>query len=1140
MRNLFIILAFITVGFGCSPTNDTTIPSKKIPVENDTQGITRSLSAIHHKIDIDITPDTHSFRARDTITIPAALAKNGLKLSINTNLDVRKTQGEANFKLIATDKNAGDVGMDRDNDEKDSVVKINVYELTGLNSAKANQLTLEFSGEINNPVRQLGQEYARGFSSSPGLIETRGAYLAGATYWYPTVNDSLLTYDIQIKLPAGWSSVSQGRRIRNDEKGNTHFDEWRADTPTEEIYIIAAEFTQYEKPMGNVTAMAYLRTPDAAIANKYLETTAQYMDMYNRLIGPYPYTKFALVENFWETGYGMPSFTLLGSQIIRFPFILHSSYPHELLHNWWGNSVYIDFDTGNWAEGLTAYMADHLVAEQRGKGAEYRRSVLQRYTNYVDVGTDFPLRKFISRSDGPTEAVGYGKTSMVFDMLREKVGDDNFRRALQKFYRDHKYKIGSWNDIRQSFEAVTQADLKPFFKQWVDGVGAPQIAIEKATQEGDHLTLVLKQTQAQAPYRLHVPIAIYTTDNVDVHHVDLKKRQQVFSVPVTGKVGRVEVDPAFNVFRRLHWAEIPPSLGNAFGAENVLVVLPSNTSPHREKRYKELAKLWAGRDNFVVTTDAEIVNLPKTGAVWIFGRNNKFYQSIVNVLSDFDADIKGTKIRFGKTSVSTEDNSTAIVLRNPENPQSVIVGLTAHSDKAIAGLARKLPHYGKYSYLAFKGDAPTNTVKGQWPTIGSPLVAVLDKSVIPSANLKSRPPLADLKPVFDEKKMMNTILTLSSKAYEGRGVGTQGLDKAADYIAHQLEAAGVKPGGENGSYFQFFEIQGSDGKPVPVKNIVGIIRGKNPKFAGQSVVLSAHYDHLGYGWPDVREAFKNQLHPGADDNGSGIAVLLEMARSLSKSAPERTIVLLAPSAEEAGLLGARHYIGATKQYPTDKIFANVNLDTVGRAGKKIMIFGGDSAREWPFIFMGTKATIGIDTELVQQSINASDHTAFLDAGIPAIHIFGTPHSDYHRPSDTAEKIEPESLIRVAVLTKEVVEYLASRKQPLTNQIKPKNNKDVSSTTPSRTANGRKVSTGSMPDFTYKGDGVKVMQVAPESPGKKAGLMPGDIIKTFDHQTITDLKSYSDTLRKYEPNDTVEIIVERNGKTKKLKLTLSAR
>ena len=181
-------------------------------------------------------------------------------------------------------------------------------------------------------------------------------------------------------------------------------------------------------------------------------------------LGPYPYSKFALVENFWETGYGMPSFTLLGEQVIRFPFILHSSYPHELLHNWWGNGVFVDFAGGNWCEGLTAYLADHLIAEQRGQGADHRRAILQRVTDYVTPENDFPLSRFQSRHDAVTEAVGYGKTAMMFNMLREKVGDAQFIKALQAFYRDNRFREASFDDIRKSFEAVSGLDLRAYLR----------------------------------------------------------------------------------------------------------------------------------------------------------------------------------------------------------------------------------------------------------------------------------------------------------------------------------------------------------------------------------------------------------------------------------------------------------------------------------------------------------------------------------------------------------------------------------------------------------------------------------------------------------------------------------------------------
>ena len=132
----------------------------------------------------------------------------------------------------------------------------------------------------------------------------------------------------------------------------------------------------------------------------------------------------------------MPSFTLLGEQIIRFPFIIDSSYPHEILHNWWGNGVYPDYESGNWSEGLTAYLADHLFQEVEGRGPEYRKEMLARYKNYVSDAADFPLAEFTSRNSAASQAVGYGKTLMLWHMLRVELGDELFLGGLKQFYRD--------------------------------------------------------------------------------------------------------------------------------------------------------------------------------------------------------------------------------------------------------------------------------------------------------------------------------------------------------------------------------------------------------------------------------------------------------------------------------------------------------------------------------------------------------------------------------------------------------------------------------------------------------------------------------------------------------------------------------
>ena len=199
--------------------------------------------------------------------------------------------------------------------------------------------------------------------------------------------------------------------------------------------------------------------------------------MYRGLIGPYPYGKFALVENFWETGYGMPSYTLLGPQVIRFPFILTSSYPHEILHNWWGNSVFVDYASGNWCEGLTAYMADHLIQEQRGQGEEYRRDTLQKYRSYVKDGRDFPLTRVPL---APQRRDRGGGLRQDADGLPHAAPAPRGRRLPASGRRASTArtagKQASFADMRKSMEGVAKQDLGRLFADHVERPGAARAA----------------------------------------------------------------------------------------------------------------------------------------------------------------------------------------------------------------------------------------------------------------------------------------------------------------------------------------------------------------------------------------------------------------------------------------------------------------------------------------------------------------------------------------------------------------------------------------------------------------------------------------------------------------------------------------
>ncbi len=1096
---------------------------------------------VHHEIIAVVEPSKSFLSVVDIITIPEAMLKEKIQFKLHSGL---KVEENSMIEQMSESESAEDIGMDKDDSASTSQLLLSIYKLNLPENVNGDlQLKVKYSGKIESPIEQSEDNYARGFSESPGIIWEKGIYLAGSTYWIPYFNDELISFNLTTTAPSEWKTVSIGTRTIDEKTETNHIDKWESPTPQEEVFLIAAPFVEYSFSMGAIEAMAFLRTPDETLANKYLETTAQYMEMYRKLVGPYPYTKFALVENFWETGYGMPSFTLLGEKIIRFPFILHSSYPHELLHNWWGNSVYVDFEKGNWCEGITAYMADHLIKEQREQGVEYRRSTLQKFTNFVTEKNDFPLNKFLSRHDEATESIGYGKSLMFFHMLRRKVGDELFIKGFQKFNRDNKFKRASFDDIRIAFEAVTEQDLKWFFEQWINRTGAPEIVLSdvmvKNVRDFNNISFTLKQIQKEDVFYLDVPVTIVTEKGTKTEIFQMNEKEGKFNFTSKEKPIEILVDSQFDLFRKLDPMETPPTFTELFGAKETLILLPQNS----KEMYKQFISQWikGEEDKYEVKNDDELENLPTGKTVLLLGLDNKFVSIVGNGIRDFNSSISLDKVVFENKDVTTENNSFFMTTSNPKNNREVIGLFSIGNDKAVDGLVRKLPHYGKYSYLAFSGDEPTNIDKGQWEVVNSPLTKILDsKNDKPKTVIEKRKALATLDPVFSTERMMESVKYLASAELKGRGIDTPEIDKAAEYIKSKFEEYGLLPGGDNGTYFQTWEQDVLNKKNVKLKNVIGIIRGTDSELKNAPLVISAHYDHLGTGWPDVKKGNEGRIHPGADDNASGIAVMLELIQTTAKSLnPARTVIFVAFTAEEAGLIGSRHFVNSYKNYQIEKIIANLNLDSVGRMfNSKLIVLNSNSAREWKFIFMGTEYTTGIATELSTQDLDASDQMAFIEKGIPAVQFFVGPNEDYHRPTDVFEKLDPSGLVKTATVVKETLLYLADRKEPMTFTGKAK---DVipSAKTPMGQS-GKKTATGFMPDFAFSGEGVKVGAVAEGSPAEKAGILKGDIIKAFNGNEVKDLNIYTKYLYAQNPGDEVKLTLERNGETLEVNIILKER
>jgi len=1119
MKNIFLLIILISSTFvACA------------------QQQTDNLIGIYHAIGANLNPATSTIEVTDSITLNESTGD--FVFSLNANLEIISVSNNVMMKPLKDKAKAKDVGMDRDADG--APIKLYMIHFKD----KSNRFVLYYKGVIHDDPQQKGAEYQRSFKETTGLIAEKGVYLAGSTYWLPTIDNQLMTYTLRVKLPQKWSSVTTGQRLAMNDK-EQHSDVWFCDRLQEEVYLIAAKFTQYEYAMNSgYKAMAFLRTPDEALANKYLEVTEQYMQMYESMIGKYPYTKFALVENFWQTGYGMPSFTLLGDKIIRFPFILHSSYPHELLHNWWGNSVYVDFDKGNWCEGITAYEADHLIKEQRGQGEAYRRSTLQKFTNFVTPENDFPLSEFINRFDGRSEAIGYGKALMMFHMLRRKLGDDNFRKGMSLFYKNNKYKKASYDDIRIAMEEVSGVNLRPFFDQWILRKGAPEIALNKVRMDmygGSYrVSFTLNQIQKDSAFNLDVPVVLLTTKGIQRPVFNINSKSQEFQIDANGKPLKLVVDAQYDVFRTLDAREVPPAFSKALASKENMMILPSNASKENAKLYKEYADAWiAGdaSDHYEIVMDKDLAELPKDKTPWIIGVENNFTGVISKEMEIYNSFIHTDSVKFEKKVLQNNAQGLMITTFAPDDVNRTMVFMAPGKKEAIPGLVRKLPHYGKYSYLAFEGDEPTNIAKGQWPVVNSPLIYLFDKTAQKTSVIEVRQPLAEIKPVFSEKRMMKHIKFMASDEMKGRGLGTPELDQVADYIANKFKEYGLQPMGK--SYFQEFSTKIPPNKGViKMKNVIGIIPGNNPKIKNAPVVVSAHFDHLGLGWPDVHQGDEGKIHHGADDNASGVAIMLELAKSLAKSHPGRTIIFLAATGEEAGLLGSRYFVKHIKETYPKGLFADINIDTDGSLfDKKLLVLNANTAKEWKFIFMGTDYTTGIKTEVVEKQLDASDQVAFIEQGIPAVQLFTGATVNYHRPSDTYDKIDCPGLVKVAIVAKEVISYLAERENamPFTGE----GHADSQASKPAEKTS-RRVATGSVPDFAYTGEGVRIGSVIGGSAAEEAGLKAGDIIVEMNGVKLDDLKVYTDELKKHKPGDKVILKVLRGDKTLEFPIVLGAR
>jgi hypothetical protein len=381
-----------------------------------------------------------------------------------------------------------------------------------------------------------------------------------------------------------------------------------------------------------------------------------------------------------------------------------------------------------------------------------------------------------------------------------------------------------------------------------------------------------------------------------------------------------------------------------------------------------------------------------------------------------------------------------------------------------------------------------------------------------------------------------TIRFLSDDALEGRLAGSAAERCAGDYIAARFRALGLRPAGADGTFFQDVPLA-SVLNPHAVagtgRNVVALLQGSDAALAQDVIVIGAHYDHLGMGGPSSRAPGESAVHNGADDNASGVAALLHAASLLRDARPARSILFIAFTGEESGLLGSRHYL-RNATVPVARMRAMINMDMVGRLGDAALIVNGvETAKEWRALLQPAADRLGLGLAMSGNGDGPSDHAAFYETGIPVVHFFTNTHAEYHMPGDDWSLIDAAGVETVARLTADVAANLAGPPATITFQA-------GAASAPRAQGSGSGAWLGTVPDFTPVATGVLLGGVTAGSPGESAGMKKGDVLIGLGGHDVADLQGFTDALSRFRPGQEVEVVVLRDGREVRLKAVLGAR
>lgn len=687
---------------------------------------------IRHELCANIDPDQHRLTVIDRMVVRVGGSQPPLDFTLAKSLLLETvaivTRMGSEERLTPVSMSPGDAAIDS-----------NLRSLrVSLPDHQQEDVTLEwrYRGAIDDPPQEPRHLRFVTPSETSGHIGPEGVYLSSETGWYPDLAGSLASYALTVEIPGGWTTVSQGRGGAKQDCTKPRSDgscvslqTWTSGV-TEALTLVANRFTvttrDWKGANGQAVRLAtYLFPDDAALADEYLDATVKYLDTYVPLLGAFPFEQFAVVENFFASGLGMPSFTLLGSGSIKRHYTQPYALGHEIVHSWIGNAVWNRPESGNWVEGLTTYLTNYywheLIHDDR-QAREQRRLMLQGYSLYVTPQLDYPIAAFQRKSDERDNAIGYQKAAMVFHQLRLEIGDEAFWRGVKQVVADLSGRHADWQDLERIFTQTSGRELRWFFGQWIERPGAPAVAIAEATaspnrdQPGAY-RLRVRLTREGGAFRFILPLAIVMEGSTTLVAVALAAEQHDVELVVPAEPLNLSIDPDFMSLQRLKREQLAPVL-NLFMTDQRKAMLP--LFPDSAAPFKELVARIEAQDAQAPTKlkttilPVDIVALPPSGSVLIVATSDRHVQ-VQSLLADACGDLATVGpegFRIAGTLYEGRRMAVLLSCHRPDAPGSVVTLLYAMDPAAAAKVARLLFFYGWQSAVVF--DEGTVTKRDMW------------------------------------------------------------------------------------------------------------------------------------------------------------------------------------------------------------------------------------------------------------------------------------------------------------------------------------------------------------------------------------------------------------------------------------------